>query len=38
MKPRSDPSPAPPLENLLFRQAITDVYFADFATRVAYGT
>lgn len=33
-----DYTPVPPLENLLFRQAITDVYFADFATRVAYGT
>ena len=32
-----DYTPVPPLENLMFRQAITDVYFADFATRVAYG-
>ncbi len=33
-----DYTPVPPLENLLFRQSITDVYFADFATRVDYGT
>lgn len=33
-----DYTPVPPLENLLFRQAITDTYFADFATRIASGT
>ena len=32
-----DYTPVPPLENLLFRQAITDRYFADFALRVAAG-
>lgn len=32
-----DYTPIPPLENLLFRQRITDRYFADFAARVAYG-
>lgn len=32
-----DYTPVPPLENLLFRQAITDRYFADFALRVTAG-
>lgn len=33
-----DYTPVPPLENLMFRQMITDRYFADFALRVAAGT
>lgn len=32
-----DYTPVPPLEDLGFRQRITDKYFADFATRVATG-
>lgn len=30
-----DYTPTPPLENLMFRQRITDRYLADFATRIA---
>jgi len=30
-----DYTPVPPLENLMFRQRITDRYLADFATRIA---
>lgn len=32
-----DYTPIPPLENLMFRQRITDRYFADYAVRVAAG-
>jgi len=30
-----DYTPVPPLENLMFRQRITDSYLADFSTRIA---
>ena len=32
-----DYTPIPPIEDLTFRQRITDRYFADFAARVAAG-
>jgi len=32
-----DYTPIPPLEDLAFRQRITDRYYADFAERVAAG-
>ena len=32
-----DYTPVPPLEDLSFRQRITDRYFADFALRVGTG-
>ena len=32
-----DYTPVPPIEDLTFRQRITDRYFGDFAARVAAG-
>ena len=32
-----DYTPVPPIEDLTFRQRITDRYFGDFAARVAVG-